>query len=203
MSLVIARSISAYQATRAFMVIYTLATMRTTATPVRRFSSAEKRQRIVQRSDADPQNLQSRAAAHRGLPRTDLLLPPPTNGLPLRGANGEQVSDHAGGHPRASRHTRQSRKSRQRFGTQQTANRVGKPLPDRASLRESAPPAAGQRIDPPPSSRVSSFPTGNKQTGLLEPVESRVNRPLWKIERATALAANFLDYSVTVRRSPR
>jgi small-conductance mechanosensitive channel len=100
----------------------------------------------------------------------------PTNGLPLRGANGEQVSDHAGAHPKASRHTRRSRKPRQRFGTQQAANRVGKPLPDRPSVRESAPPAAGQRIDPPPSPRVSRLPTGNKQTGLLEGAWADVTR---------------------------
>src|SRR6516225_7269000 len=203
MPLAIAHSISAYQATRAFMVMYTPAMIRTTATPVRRVCFCrETAANCAAIRRGSPKPAIARRCARR-LPRTDLLLPPPTDGLPLRGANGEQVSDHAGAHPKASRHTRRSRKPRQRFGTQQTANRVAKPLPDRASLRESAPSAAGQRIDPPPSSRVSSFPAGNKQTSLLQPVDRRINRPLWKIERPPALAADFLYDRVTMRRSTR
>src|SRR5262249_22053438 len=87
--------------------------------------------------------------------------------------------------------------------SEETANRIGKLLPDCSPLGESALAASGQCVDPTPPSGLGDYPATGKQACLLKTMQRGVDRSLREIERLAAPAPDFLDHRVAVRRPRR
>jgi len=87
--------------------------------------------------------------------------------------------------------------------SEETANGIGKLLPDGTPLGQRALAASGQCIDPPPSPGFGGHPATDKQARFLKPMQRGVDRSLREIERLAALAPDFLDHCITVRRPRR
>src|SRR5262249_13015087 len=81
---------------------------------------------------------------------------------------------------------------------EETADGLGKLLPDRPPLAELAPTAPGDRIHAPPSPGIGRHPAPGQKPGLLEPMQHRVDCPFREIERAAAPALDLLDTGVAV-----
>src|SRR5580692_2157520 len=86
---------------------------------------------------------------------------------------------------------------------EQTADRTGKALPERAFIRQRTAAAPRQRIYAPLSSRLASRPAAAEQSRLLKTMEHRVDRTFRQIECATTATVNLLNDSVTMRRAGR
>src|SRR5215469_16905749 len=87
--------------------------------------------------------------------------------------------------------------------SEQAANRIGKALPNRPLVGKRAGSTLCQRVDAPLPSRLRRCPMAGEQTGLLEPMERRVNRPLRQLEGAAAAALDLLDHRIAMRRPAR
>jgi len=82
---------------------------------------------------------------------------------------------------------------------EQTADRIGKALPNRPLIGKRASPALGQRVNASSASRLRRRPTATEQASLLKPMQRWVNRALWQLEGAAAAAMNLLDHCVAMR----
>src|SRR6266851_7036149 len=156
--------------------------------------------RIGLRGPEDRRILLWRAARPRADCPWDRLRRSPTNGLRLPAARTATAIDRIPAFPRASRHTRKSRRSLAwPCSSEETTNSIGKLFPDRTLFSERAIATPGQGIDPPPSPAFGSHPATGEQVRLLEPMQHWVDRSLREIECLAAPAFDFLDDGVAMR----
>src|SRR5262249_17994185 len=87
--------------------------------------------------------------------------------------------------------------------SEQAADRIGEPLPNRPLVGKRAGSALCQRVDAPLPSRLRRRPMAAEQASPLEPMERRVNRPLRQLEGAAAAALDLLDHRIAMRRPAR
>lgn len=64
-------------------------------------------------------------------------------------------------------------------------------------LSESGGSTPGERVSP-PSPPLHLAPIASQKTRLLQPMESRIYRALWKIKRLTAPESQLLDHGVAM-----
>jgi len=87
--------------------------------------------------------------------------------------------------------------------SEQSADRIGKTLPDRTLFGKCVSSAFCQGVDATPPSRLRCRPLAAEQSRLFEPMECWVNRTLRQLECAATTTMYLLNYRIAVRRSPR
>src|SRR5215469_2578560 len=84
---------------------------------------------------------------------------------------------------------------------EETADGIGKALPNCALIEQSLTAAPRHLIDAPLAPGWRAGPAAAQQPLLLEAVERGINGPLRKVEGPAAARANFLDHRIAMRRS--
>src|SRR5215471_5142666 len=87
--------------------------------------------------------------------------------------------------------------------SEQAADGISKPLPQRAMVRQRALAAARHLVDAPLAPGVGGGPLAREEPRLLQPVQRRIDRAFRQVEGAAALLPDLLDDAIAMRGAAR